>query len=153
MVIWIITPVHAIAFITRHCILYSNWLRTWTKCICCIDRIVHVSSVVLVTCRISFAIQCHVHQMPMLQPSCRVHVSSTCGFVINRAFVAVERARVLFPYKAENADELTLEEGQIIIILDKVSTWFGWTVARWTDHHHSRKGEHVTWLNCRSKDR
>ena len=41
---------------------------------------------------------------------------------LTELFVAVERARVLFPYKAENADELTLEEGQIIIILDKVST-------------------------------
>ena len=35
-------------------------------------------------------------------------------------FVAVERARVLYAYKAENADELSIEEGQIINILDKV---------------------------------
>ena len=27
---------------------------------------------------------------------------------------------MLFPYEAENADELTLEEGQIITIIDKV---------------------------------
>ena len=29
---------------------------------------------------------------------------------------------MLFPYEAENADELTLEEGQIITIIDKVRT-------------------------------
>ena len=36
-------------------------------------------------------------------------------------FFSVERARVLYPYKAENPDELSIEEGQIINVINKVS--------------------------------
>ena len=32
------------------------------------------------------------------------------------------KAKVVFPYTAENEDELSLEEGQVIFVLDQVCT-------------------------------
>ena len=40
--------------------------------------------------------------------------------------VSVERARVLFSYSAENEDELSLEEGATIVVLDKELEDSGW---------------------------
>ena len=40
--------------------------------------------------------------------------------------ISVERARVLFSYSAENEDELNIDEGEIITILDKELEDSGW---------------------------
>lgn len=41
-------------------------------------------------------------------------------------FFAVDKARVLFPYVAENEDELSIEEGDIINVLDRELEDSGW---------------------------
>ena len=46
--------------------------------------------------------------------------------MVNSYCITVERARVLFSYSAENDDELTIEEGDTIIVLDKELEDSGW---------------------------
>ena len=40
--------------------------------------------------------------------------------------ISVERARVLFSYSAENNDELTIDEGDVVTVLDKDLEDSGW---------------------------
>ena len=65
---------------------------------------------------------CQVQFLTMFNPVNVFVILNTYALKVvqNVCFVSVERARVLYAYKAENADELSIEEGQIINILDKV---------------------------------
>jgi hypothetical protein len=51
-------------------------------------------------------------------------------------YFAVLKARVLFGYHANNEDELTLQEGEIITVLDREIEDGGW----WLGEIHGKKG-------------
>nr|CAB3266047.1 SH3 domain-containing kinase-binding protein 1 [Phallusia mammillata] len=51
----------------------------------------------------------------------------------------VEKCRVMFDYSAENADELTLVKGDIVIILDKLSADAGWWEGEIVDDNGKRR--------------
>ena len=48
----------------------------------------------------------------------------------------MERARVLFSYSAENEDELTIDEGDVVTVLEKELEDSGW----WKGEHNGKVG-------------